>query len=302
MTKSDVSTIYQRKWRWSGILFILPAAITLCLFVIYPLIRGFIYAFTNYDGYSASFRFVGFQNFISIFSDKDFWLIMKNTFVLAIVYVVVLNILGVIFSVLLLRVGKKFSNTVKSILYLPCLIPMVVVGFVWKLMYDYNNGLINNAFSILKLTFAKQDWLGNPKLVILSTCITVIWYALGYYMVIYCAGLMGIPVEFYEVSDIEGASRWQEFKYVTVPLLAPAITINVVLSTIAILGCFDLPYTLTGGGGPGYFGTTLAIGIYSLFYSSLRAGKAFAMSAVLAVIAIVIAVIELRILIKREEY
>lgn len=299
-SKNVALATYQEGWKWKGFLFIAPAAIVLFIMVIYPLISGVGYAFTDYDGLNQDINFVGLENFKAIISDNNFWLIVKNTIIVSAIYVITLNILAVFLSVLIMRVGKIFGNLVKSVLYIPCLIAMAIVGFIWRLIYNYNDGILNKFLSIFKHGLI-QDWLGNPNLVLISTSLSIVWFALGYYMVIYCAGLMSIPVDLYEVADIEGAGRWQTFKKVTLPLLAPSITINVVLSSMAIFACFDLPYVLTAGGGPGYYGTTLAISVYRLAYVSRQMGKSFAMAAILAVFSIVIAIIELKLLLKKEE-
>ena len=292
-------TTYQRKWRIRGLLFIAPAALILFGIVIYSLFSGIGYAFTDYDGISSDASYVGLKNFKDIFADRNFWLIIKNTFIVSGIYIVLLNILAIFLSVLLMRVGKKFGNFVKSMLYIPCLIAMSIVGFIWRLLYNYNNGLVNGFLKIFSDDLI-QDWLGDPMLVLGSTSISIVWFALGYYMVIYYAGLVAIPVSYYEVADIEGANSFQTFRHVTFPLLAPSITINIVLSSMAILSCFDLPYVLTAGGGPGYFGTTIAISVYRLAYVSRQMGKSFAMAAVLAIISLVIAAIELKILLRKE--
>lgn len=292
-------TTYQRSWRKKGWLFVAPAALILLWIVIFPLVSGIAYSFTDYNGLDTDISFTGLKNFSDIIKDKNFFLILKNTFVVSAIYIVLLNCMAVFLSVILMRVGKGFGNFVKSMLYIPCLIAMSIVGFIWRLLYNYSDGLINRFFRMISEK-SIQDWLGNPDLVLGSTSIAIVWFALGYYMVIYCAGLMAIPVDLYEVADIEGATKWQTFRHVTLPLLAPSITINVVLSSMAILSCFDLPYVLTAGGGPGYYGTTIAISVYRLAYVSRQMGKSFAMAAILAIISMIIAAIELRILLKRE--
>ncbi|HHW30371.1 MAG TPA: sugar ABC transporter permease [Clostridiaceae bacterium] len=292
---------YTDRWRIKGLMFALPAIIILLCFIFYPLVLNIGYCFTNFDGINRNAAFVGLKNFRDIFSDRNFFLVIKNTFILGIIYVLGLNILALLLSVLLTKVGRIFSNVTKSILYFPCLLSPVIVGFVWRLIYDSRKGLLNQTLRFLGLNSLAKDWLGNISLVLPSVAATIIWFAVGYYIVIYYAGLVSIPTELYEASTVEGANGWQEFWHITLPLLAPSITINIVLTTISILSTFDLPYTITAGGGPGYYGTTLSIMIYTTAYEYMQSGKAFALATVLAVIAMTIALIELKILLKREE-
>lgn len=294
------SGVYKDSWKWSGMMMSLPAILTVLVFIFIPLAMNLGYSFTDYTVSSIVPRFIGFTNFINIINDPDFGLVCINTIKLAVIYVVGLNTLAIFISVLIARVGRKFGNLVKTILYFSCLLAMVVVGFIWRVLFNYSNGIINKVLSFVLPKGMIPEWLGDPSYIMLSIGITVIWFALGYYVVIYYAGLMSIPTDLYEVSNIEGANSWQEFRYVTLPLLAPSITINVVLTTMAIIASFDLPYTLTNGGGPGKYGTTIPIWIYQMYFLNFQYGKSIALSCFLAVIAIIVAIIELKILLKKE--
>jgi ABC-type sugar transport system permease subunit len=295
-------TSYTDRWRIKGLLFTLPAILILLCFIFYPLALNIGYCFTDFDGINSVANFVGLKNFRDIFSDPNFFLVIENTFKLGIIYVVGLNTLALLLSVMLVKVGGNFSNIAKSILYFPCLLSGVIVGFIWRLIYDSRKGLLNQTLRFLGLEVLAKDWLGDIPLVLPSVGLTIIWFALGYYIVIYYAGLVSIPTDLYEASTVEGANSWQEFWSITLPLLAPSITINVVLTTISILSTFDLPFTLTAGGGPGYYGTTISIMIYTTAYEYMQSGKAFAFATVLAIIAMAIALAELKILLKREEF
>ena len=299
---SKQGTVYQRQWRRAGLLMAAPAMLTIVLFVFVPLLMNVGYALTDYNVTSTVPRFIGLTNFKNIINDPDFGLVCKNTIQLALLYVVGLNVLAILLSVLVVQLGNGLGTAIKSILYFPCLLAMVVVGFIWRILFNYNSGVINRVLEAIHVPEALiPEWLGDPKMIIISCSITIIWYALGYYVVIYYAGLMNIPPELYEVSSIEGANKWQEFTKVTLPLLAPSITINVVLTTMAIIGNFDLPYALTNGGGPGKYGTTIPIWIYQLYFKNYQYGKAIALAVLLALFAIIVALIELKILLKREE-
>lgn len=289
------------KWGLHGTLMAVPALALVIVFIYTPLFMNIGYSMTNYSStVRQDLKFIGFENFQRLFADKDFMLVVNNTLYLTILYVVILNTMAVVFSVLIMQTSQKYGAFIKSILYFPCLIAMAVVGYMWKIMYSYKNGLINMFLGAIGFEKVPQ-WLGDIKMIMPSTAIAIIWYALGYYIVIYYAGLMAIPTELYEASSVEGSNRWQDFRFITFPLLAPSITINVILTTMAIIGSFDLPYTLTSGGGPGRFGTTIPLWIYRLYFTDYQFGQSIALSVLLMVVAMVVALIELKVLTAREE-
>lgn len=290
-----LSDAQQRKV--TGILMTLPSFIVILVFFLIPLASTIKYSFTDWNGVSAQYRFIGLDNFIGVVTDTCFKQIVFNTVYLIVLYVPVLNVLALIFAVLIFNIGRKIGNIVKSVLFFPCLLSMVVVGFIWKLLFNYNSGLINQLLKKIGLGFLATDWLGQASTVLPSMSVSIIWFAMGYYLVIYTAGLMTIPKELYEASDVAGANAVQKFFHITIPLLAQSITINVVLSTIGIISCFDLPFVLTEGG-PGYLSETIALKVYHYAFASQQHGYSLALAIMLAVLAIVIALIELKLLLK----
>jgi ABC-type sugar transport system permease subunit len=297
---SHSGDIIARSWCVKGALMSLLALFLVIFFIYIPLAMNLAYSMTNYSPFTrGNIAFIGFKNFSILFSDKDFGLIVKNTLYMAFLYVVILNILAIFFAVLVTHVRIRYGSFIKSLLYFPCLIAMGVVGYIWRVLYSYRDGLINTFLRFLGFS-RPPEWLGMPDLIIPSTVIAVIWYALGYYVVIYYAGLVAIPQELYEASSVEGATRWHDFRYITLPLLGPSITINIILTSMAIIGTFDLPYTLTNSGGPGRFGTTIPLWIYNLYFKDVKFGQSIALSACLMAVAMVIALIELKILVRKE--
>ncbi len=293
-------SILEKQRDRTAFVFLLPALILILVFFITPIILSLRFSFTNWDGISKEYNFIGLNNFKYVVNDACFGRILLNTLYLMIIYVPVLNILAIVIAALIVNVKNKIGNFYKSVLFFPNLLSMTVVGFIWKLMYDYNNGLINTVFRKLKLDFLVQDWIGAKNLVIPSVAASIIWFALGYFLIIYIAGMMSIPIQLYEAADVEGATRAQKFFNVTLPLLAPSITINVVLSTMGIIATFDLPFVLTGGG-PGFLSETLALKVYHYAFTNFQQGPALALAVILGIIAILIAFLELKILLKRED-
>lgn len=291
---------YTDRWARKGLLFILPVLLFVVGFIVVPLLLNIFLAFTNYRGFGAPYRFIGLQNFRSIFTDQTFWLVLSNTMKLLVIYVVVLNVIAIFLAVLIVDMGPLFGNFVKALLYFPCLLAQVVVGFVWRMLLNYHKGLINLTLKNLGLDFMAKNWLGDASLIIPVISLVIVWFATGYYVIIYYAGIMGISPEYYEVATVEGASSRQKFVHVTLPLLAPAITINVVLSTMGVLGAYDLPTALSSGGGPGYYGTTLALLVVRNVYENYQMGKALTIAVVMSLISVILAYFELKMLVRRE--
>ena len=237
---------------------------------------------------------------MDVICESSFIQIILNTLYLTILYVPILNILALVLATLVFGVSRRMGNFYKSLLFFPNLLCMVVVGFIWKLMYMYDGGLINQIFNLLGLSVLAQDWLGSPSLVLASMSLSIIWFATGYYLVIYLAGLTAIPIELYESCDVEGATGMQKFLNITIPMLAPSITINIILSTIGIIACFDLPFVLTNGG-PGYMSETIALQVYHYAFTNLQQGRSLALSMMLTLFAVTVAFVELKIFRKRED-
>lgn len=296
------NSIYTEKWKRTALWMVLPALLVVFVFTIYPFLRNIRYAFTDYNMASTTPKFIGLANFRSMIKDRSFGLVVGNSLKTTFVYTVVINIFALMLAILISKAGRKFGNFVKTVIYFPQLLSMVVVGFLWRIMFNYNYGPIN---SILSLLGVPQDslpqWLGDVTLVIPSVSVALVWLVSGYYAIVYFAGLVNIPQMYYEVAAIEGATPWEELIHVTLPFLSPSITISTVLLTVESLSVFAVPAAMTEGGGPGRYGTTMALWAYNTYYSNFQYGKAIAISVTLGLVAILLAFVEMKILLHREE-
>jgi len=288
-----------RKDEITGLIFAMPSFLIITLFFFIPVCLSLRYSLTDWNGISANPSFIGIENFIDLFNEKNFFVVLLNTIFLMLLYVPVLNALSLLMSLFIFNSGKTLGNVCKSILFFPNLLSMVVVGFIWKIIFNYESGLLNQIFRKLGFQFLVQDWLGNINLVLPSISMSIIWFAIGYFTTIYVSGLASIPQELYEACKVEGANNQQIFFRITLPLLAPSITINIVLSSIGIISTFDLPFVMTNGG-PGYASETIAMMIYHYAFSTLQQGYSLALSIILMFIAIIIAYVEFKLLRKRE--
>jgi len=214
----------------TGYLFILPSFAFISIFLIGPIIYGFFMSFHRWLlGYPVVY--IGLTNYFAIVRDPIFWLSVRNTLKFALIYVPATVFFSLIVAVLvnstLLRRGKELF---RFTLFIPVVASLVVAAIMWKWLYHGDFGLIN--YFLGELGFEKVNWLGDKKTVIPAIAVVSIWKNYGYYMVLYLAGLVGIPEQYYEVAKIDGATRMQQFIYITLPLLRRTLLLVVVLSTI----------------------------------------------------------------------
>jgi ABC-type sugar transport system permease subunit len=280
------------------VLFVLPALAVVFVFFLFPMLRSLVYSFTNWDGIARSSRWVGLKNFQVVVTDSAFLQVVFNTLYLAIIYVPVLNVVALLLAVGVYNAGRA-GNLYKSLLFFPNLLSMTVVALIWRVIYTHD-GLLNQFFRAAGMKALVLDWLGKPETVLPAMSVTIIWFAVGYYLLIYLAGLNTVPVEIYECAEVEGVNPVQRLFRITIPLIAPSITINTVLSTIGIITLFDLPFVLTRGG-PGYMSETLALHVYFFAFVQLKTNYALALAVILGLFAVLIAVLQLRLLRRREE-
>jgi raffinose/stachyose/melibiose transport system permease protein len=278
--------------------FIAPALIVYAFVVLYPSLAGIFYAFTDWRGIG-SYRFVGFDNFDRLLHDDAAIGSIRNTVLLTIAIVVVQNGVGLLLA-LGVHARIKSRGVLRVIFFAPVVVSPVMIAFLWKYIYnpDPHAGL-NALLGSVGLDGLQQDWLGNPSLALWSVAAMIVWQFAGYSMVIFLANLEGIPNELLEASRIDGAGTFARFRYVIWPLLGPAITINVMLSTIGGLKLFDQIFAATNGG-PGYSTETLSTIIYKQAFVYGQYGYSTAIAFVLALFVAAVSFVQIRYLRGRE--
>jgi len=282
----------------AAVAFIAPAFILYTLFIIVPTFSSVYYSFTSWDGISPVVKFVGLANYREIFTSARFGNALRNTVILTVFISIVENALALLLALLVDHV-KWFKNFFRSAFYVPVLISGIVSGFIWKIMYNYNFGAINSLLTSIGLGEWKQDWLGNPKLTLLMVGFVLIWKGAGYYMIIYLASLQSVPTDVVEAAAIDGASPWQRFKTITVPLISGAFTINFTLSLINGLKVFDQISVMTDGG-PGFTTETVVYLLYKVGFNEGRQGFGTAVGIVLLFIIIILNAVQQKFLKSRE--
>jgi len=298
MNAVNSGTKKKRWWQNYAIWFILPAFLLYSIFVMVPTFSSIYLSFTSWDGISENIRYIGLDNFKEIWDSPRVHNALTNTIIVAIALVLLENIVALILALLVDQV-RWFKNLFRSIFYFPVLMSGIIMGFIWMIILNYNFGVVNQLLDMVGLSALKTDWLGNPDYALLSIILSTVWKASGYYMIIYLAGLQGIPQELLEAASIDGAGKWKQFRHVTFPLLAGATTVCVMLSMINSLKLFDQIAVMTNGG-PGFATETLTYIIYRVAFGEGRQGFGTALAIVLFILILIISLIQIRVLRKRE--
>ncbi len=287
----------RRRRRFSAItpswLFAAPALLVYALVVLYPAISGVFYAFTDWSGIGEDMSFVGLANFRTLLGDEQAMGSIGNTLLLTLAIVAVQNGIGLLLA---LGVHAKLRSRalLRVIFFAPVVVSPVMVAFLWKYIYNPDPSAGLNGLLGLDV-----NWLGDPSVALWSVAGMVVWQYAGYSMVIFLAGLEGVPKELHEAAMIDGAGTFQRFRYVTWPLLAPALTINMMLSTIGGLKLFDQIFATTNGG-PGYATETLSTVLYKQAFVFGKFGYSTAIALVLALFVAAVSLIQVYYLRSRE--
>ncbi|MDF2959501.1 MAG: transporter, permease protein [Paenibacillus sp.] len=296
---STAQTVKRRKLRLSyAFIFILPAFLFYVLFVVVPTLSSVYLSMTSWDGVSPDIRYIGFDNFVELWQSDRVHNALKNTLILSVALVVLENGAAILLALLVDQV-RWFRNFFRSAFYLPVLLSGVVMSFIWTVIYNYNFGVLNQLFEAWGLAFLKIDWLGDSRYTMIAIVFSITWKSAGYYMIIYLAALQSVPQELMEASRIDGANRWQQFRHITFPLLAGAVTVCTTLSMINSLKVFDQIAVMTDGG-PGFATETLTYIVYKVGFGEMRQGYGTALALALFAIILIVSLIQVTLLRKRE--
>ncbi len=277
--------------------FLLPGAVLFAVVVLVPIVANLFYSFTDWSGFGSAFDLVGFSNFVRLAGDAQTRQAFTNTVVFTVCNAPLQIGLGLLLAVTLRGAGR-FAGFLRTVIVMPIAISGVVLGFLGTVIFDPNSGLLKAASAAPGLHFLAQNWLGSPNLAMGSVIAMNLWQWTGFTMLIFLAGLSTIPGELYEAAHLDGAGRWRQFRHVTWPLLAPAVTINVVLTLIGGLKIFDIVYVLTKGG-PGTATESIVMRVTSEG-SFAQYGYSAGIDFVLTAIILVVSLVALGLLRRRE--
>lgn len=278
--------------------FTFPALGLYAFIVLIPTARGSFYSFTNWDGLNPVRHWVGIDNFRAILHDGAARGAIKHTVMIAIAITLIQNGVGLLLA---LGVNSQIKSRyfLRVVLFAPAVMTPVVVAYVWQYMYS-PPGALNRGLDAFGLSRFHQDFLGNPSLALWSIVAVIVWQFAGYSMVIFLAGLQSIPDEITEAAAVDGAGPFRRFWYVTRPMIAPALTVNLMLSMIGGLKLFDQVWVLTNGG-PGTSTETLSTLIYKNAFQFGEFAYSTALALVLTVFVAVVSGAQYKLLRKQEQ-
>jgi multiple sugar transport system permease protein len=272
----------ERGERRLGMLLLAPAFVLLAAVVIYPIVDLVItsFQFNNLAQPWMGTPYVGFENYARAMGDDRFWEATWHTVTYILVTVPGAVVVGLGLALL---ANQPFTVKwpVRLGLLLPWALPLVFSGLIFRWFFEYSQGLVNNALIVVGL--APRSWLTDPTLAFIAICIAIVWKTSSFVALVLLAGLQTIPRSLYEAADIDGASRWQQFLEITLPMLRPAIVVALIFRTITAIQTFDIPYAMTNGG-PGNATETLAMYIHKTTIDFLDLGYGSALAVLMFVV------------------
>jgi alpha-1,4-digalacturonate transport system permease protein len=280
------------KWkkRLAPYLFVLPNFLIFAVFIVIPAIVGVIYSFNKYDGLN-SMKFLGLQNYKEIFMNQEFWASLGRTGIYTVVAVPCLYAVSLFIAMLLIK-EVRMKGLFRAVIYWPTMISFIIVGLTWKWIFGDSFGILNYLMTLIGLK--PISWLTNPFFANMSVVVATVWSKVGFYMVIFIAGLQAIPVDMYEAANLDGASKRQVFWKITLPLLKPTSVLVLMVSIIEAFKSYPLLLALTGGG-PGKETTFIVQYIYDIGFSKQELGMASAMSVLLFIIIGIFSALQFRL-------
>ncbi len=289
----------EKKINRTGWFFIIPVAMLLAIFLLYPIFYSLYLTTTKTKGIVSSF--VGFDNYIKLFNDPMFFLALKNTFKILLLQVPLMLIFALIFAALLNNKKIKFRGFFRTAIFLPSVTSLIAYAILFKMLFSYN-GLVNNTLISFNFIDKPLDWFSDQKLATFVLILAMIWRWTGYNMIFYLSAMQNISGDLYEAATVDGASEMKSFFSITLPLLRPMILFTTVMSTIGTLQLFDEPMNLAQGGttasmvGPNNCFLTMSVYIYNLcFKYTPKFGYAATVSYAILVLVAILSLIQFQI-------
>lgn len=296
--------MYYQKYRLI-IPFMLPALILYGVFVIYPYIQAFYLSLTNWSGVSANRPFVGLDNYRDLLTDGRFLDALMRNGQLLIVLPLGAILLALAFAALFTQGGTGIlgSGFYRVVYFFPQVISAVIVGILFQYVYNPRYGLLNTTLESMGLDNLTRTWLGDPSTILWAIAFVFIWSAVGFYMVIFIASMQSIPTSFYEAAVLDGATRWRQFRDITLPLMWETIRTTLIYIGIQALDMFVLVQVMTGGGSTSASRNAEVVAVYMYIeaFNKSRWGAAAAVGVILLILTMLLSVFIMRVT-RRETY
>lgn len=288
--------MYQQRKYHVLIPFLAPAIILYLVFVLWPYAQSFYISLTSWRGVSANKPFVGLANFRNLVTDPFFWNALKHNGELLIVLPAVTLSLALLFAVLFTQGAKGAlgAGFYRVVFFFPQVMSLAIIGVLWQFVYHPSAGLLNGFLNAAGLGRLHQDWLGNPQLALWAVAAVVIWQAVGFYMVLFIAGVQSIPTTYYEAATIDGASRWTAFWRITLPLLWNNVQVALIYIGIFALDMFTIIQVMTEGG-PNRATDVVAYYLYTTAFRYSRFGYATAIGVTILFMTLTLSVLTMRV-------
>lgn len=280
----------------SSVFFVGPILVLYTAFFFLPIALSFMYSLTDWDGLQKTFTFIGFANYVEALTyDEDFLRSVRFTFSFALLAVTWTNVLALLLA-LLVNLELSVKNVARALIFMPNVISMIVVGFLWRFLY---RTIVPDVGRVLHIGFLEQTLLNLSDGIVLVVLVPELWRSVGFVMIIYLAGLQEIPEDLRAAMIIDGASAFQRLMRLTIPFLVPAFIASFFITTTGSLKVFDIVFSLTGGG-PGKASHTIAYNIYADGLQAFRFGAGSAKAVLFAVMVLVVTAIQLKYLRSKE--
>lgn len=281
----------------TGYIFILPAIILFIVLILYPIIYNINLSFYQWNGASIHKIFIGFENYITLIKDNVIAICLKNSLLYILIELPLNIILAFIFAYLISQIAnvyRRISSLIRTIIFLPSIIPPAFIGIIFRRILEGQNGYLNNTLRSIGLGSLAINWIGNYKIAIYTVLLVHVWWLVGYAVVIYLSAMQTIPKEYYESAEIDGANRFRQVIHITIPYLNFTHFTLIILGTITSLTTFPLIYTLTVGG-PANSTEFLTTYLYSRAFAFGKAGYSATIALLILVCALIITIIQLRL-------
>jgi len=273
-----------------------PALVLFAVFMVYPVFGGVYYSFTDWNGASSKYNFIGLQNYVTFLHDFAVLVPLRNSFVFAILLTIFQNVASLLLAVLL-HGRLRTKNLMRTMLFIPVLLSPLMVGYLWNYLFTDPIAQLGHWLGIETMA---NNFLGSPKTSIYAAIFVNVWRMVGWTMIIYIAALQSVSRELYEAADVDGAVGWRKFLFITCPMIIPAFTVNIIITMERGFKEFDLLFSLTTGG-PGNSSEILSLTIYHETFEYLRAGYGATLGVILFLIIVAITLVQLSLLRRREE-
>ncbi len=276
-------------------IFLLPAAVLILSFLIYPLFRTLFYSFMQWKNFSPKYSFIGIDNYVRLYNDPIIGKAVKNTFIIIVGDLIFQGFVSLGLA-LMVATTKKTKRIFRTLYFIPIVISATAIGLMFKLIYGYDYGLLN--YFVTLFGGEKHVWI-NQKTSIFLVAIPEMWQYVGFYFVTYLTGMSKIPEEIYESVELDGINAWQKARYITLPLLRDVMTAVVILVTTGCFKVFDLVYMITDGG-PLNSSELLSTYMYSTAFRRYNGGYASAIAIVMISIGVLLTVVLRRVFEQKE--